>query len=309
MLAERADRATVRYPVYLSGKIDGIRCLGVNGAALSRTLRPIPNRFVQKWFDDNTPHLDGLDGELIVGRPTAPDVYRRTYSGVMRQDGEPDFTYWVFDIWSREDAWLPVFLDTMPKLAARHVPRLSVVTHHAVTDEAHLTRFEDEYVRLGYEGVMLRDPQTLYKQGRSTLEEGILLKLKRFEDAEGVVVGFEELMHNENEATLDARGYTKRSSHKSARVPGDTLGALIVEGLTAFKGQLIWIWTGFSADLRKFIWTNRELVRGAIVKFKYFAVGLKSAPRHGSFIGFRDWEDLNGEFADRRSCIGEPVSA
>ena len=57
---------------------------------------------------------------------------------------------------------------------------------------------------------MVRTPDSPYKCGRSTEREAWLLKIKRFEDAEAVVLGTYEGMSNMNEAGVDAFGRTKR---------------------------------------------------------------------------------------------------
>src|SRR5437899_138139 len=80
----------------------------------------------------------------------------------------------------------------------------------------------------GFEGVMLRKPDGPYKFGRSTVREGYLMKVKRFTQEEAVVVGYEEQETNLNEATKDALGHTKRSSHKAGKRPAGVLGALRV---------------------------------------------------------------------------------
>ena len=89
------DTSAVKCPVLVSQKLDGIRCLIIDGVAVSRNLKPIRNEFVQSVI--GTPKYNGLDGELIVGATFAKDCYRVTNSGVMSKDGEPDFTYHVFD--------------------------------------------------------------------------------------------------------------------------------------------------------------------------------------------------------------------
>jgi DNA ligase 1 len=71
MLASPAG-PLIPYPMLLSPKLDGIRCLIINGVVCGRSLKPIPNRFVQQLF--GRPELNGLDGELIVGPPTAKEV-------------------------------------------------------------------------------------------------------------------------------------------------------------------------------------------------------------------------------------------
>ena len=72
-------------------------------------------------------------------------------------------------------------------------------------------------------------------------------------------VGFDERLHNANEATVDALGHTERSSHKENMIPMDTLGALVVE---SDKFGVFQIGTGFDDSLRKWIWENRSDVWG-----------------------------------------------
>ena len=53
-------------------------------------------------------HLQGVDGELIVGNPTAHDVFQKTTSGVMSKEGEPDVTLYAFDMWNQTGSLLIV---------------------------------------------------------------------------------------------------------------------------------------------------------------------------------------------------------
>ena len=93
LCATVTDISKLRYPYLASPKLDGIRCLIHNGTAVSRNLKPIRNKYIASCLKGLPP----LDGELIVGDPTAPDCFNRTSSGVMSADGEPDFKYYVFD--------------------------------------------------------------------------------------------------------------------------------------------------------------------------------------------------------------------
>src|SRR5690606_1152285 len=115
-----------------------------------------------------------------------------------------------------------------------------------------------------------------YKQGRSTFKEGHLLKIKRFEDGEAEVVGVEEQMHNTNEATLDERGYTKRSTHKDGKVGAGVLGSLLVRDTKT--GEEFGIGTGFTMEQRNNLWEGRQYLIGKIVHYRHFPVGRKDAP-------------------------------
>ena len=92
MLATEVDFNKLRYPVYTQPKLDGIRVIIKDGVVYSRSLKAIPNKHVQALFR----HLQGVDGELIVGNPTAHDVFQKTTSGVMSKEGEPDVTLYAF---------------------------------------------------------------------------------------------------------------------------------------------------------------------------------------------------------------------
>lgn len=275
------DTSKITYPVMVSVKMDGIRCLIKNGVALSRTLKPIRNDYVQ--YVIGKPEYNGLDGELIVGSVFAKDCYRVTNSGVMSKEGEPDFTYYTFDRWDLPDLG---FMDRLATLGDGY--RIRRTPHSWAYCEDDLLRIEANFLEKGAEGVMVRSPDGPYKYGRSTVKEGTLGKLKRFVDSEFEVVGFEERMHNGNEATVNALGHTERSSHKENKTGRGDLGAIVcrtVEGLQFNVG------TGFDDALRCEIWDNRAQYLGRMARVKHFEIGVKDAPRFPVFQGFRDPTD------------------
>lgn len=282
------DINSLAYPLLASPKLDGIRALVVNGKLVSRNLKPIPNKFINK----NLPlkFMDGWDGELIVGKSTDKDCFRKTTSGVMSEDGEPDFKFFVFDYIPKGDIR---FIDRYQGLKynmgwANRQPnrdRLMLVPHYGVRSPEELIAFEQRMLKKGYEGVMLRSFNGGYKFGRSTLKEGALMKLKRFEDSEATIIGFEERMHNGNEAKKDELGRTKRSSHKSNKQGTNTLGAVNVRDNNT--GVVFDIGTGFDDELRQLIWDNRKHYMGQSVKYKFFPSGSKDKPRFPVFLGFR----------------------
>jgi DNA ligase-1 len=286
MLAASTDGEGLSYPLLASPKLDGIRCLVVGNVAFSRNLKPVPNRFAQRLFGRREFH--GLDGELVVGLDTAPDAFQRSSSGIMSRDGEPDAVFHVFDDWS-------CALGFEGRLAAvkkrvHGFANLRFVRHRLVRDEEQLLRLEEEFVGDGYEGIMLRKPDGPYKQGRSTLNEGWLMKLKRFSDGEAEVVGYTQLLHNANEATVGELGQTKRSSHKAGKVAQEMLGALTVRDLTT--DVVFEVGTGFTEDMRRLLWVGRLKLQGRLVKYKYQPTGVKEKPRFPVFLGFRDPADL-----------------
>lgn len=279
MLATDAELEKLRFPLLASAKLDGVRAVVRGGVVYSRSNKPIPNIYVQSLFAN----CEYFDGELIVGEPNSKTVYRDTMSGVMSKEGAPDVRFFIFD---------HVLDVTWPYLKRRRSiehPRTRILEQHHVSDINTLLKLEDRLLDQGYEGLILRDPNAPYKYGRSTVKEGYLLKLKRFVDAEAVVIGFEERMHNGNEATTNELGRTKRSSHQAGKTGRGDLGALVCRlGDIEFN-----IGTGFTDDERVAIWRDQGKYHGRLAKFKHFAIGAKDAPRHPVFLGWRDEKDMS----------------
>lgn len=281
MLASDADLSIMRFPVIASPKLDGIRAIVIDGVVMSRSLKPIPNKYVQSLFAN----CEYFDGELIVGEPTSDTVYRDTVSHVMAHDKKDfDVRFYVFDHIMQLGKPYTERTVYIPLKSPKHV---KVHEFKVINDGAELFAYETECLAQGYEGLILRDPNSKYKCGRGTAKEQIILKLKRFVDDEATVIGFEERMHNANEKTTNELGRSQRSSHKANLVPMDTLGALHV----AFNGIEFHIGTGFDDAQRAEIWANKQKYLNRLAKFKHFPIGTKDAPRHPVFLGFRDRND------------------
>lgn len=275
------DIESLKYPVYISGKLDGIRVLNLNGRIVTRNLKPLRNDYARTMLETLLP--DGADGEIICGN------FQQTTSNIMSQYGKPNFQFFWFD-WIVPN--MP-FLQRQNQMEAFHNTNFKGKHAQIVFWESILCRNSSELLKAesailaaGLEGVMVRDGQAHYKHGRSTLREGILLKLKRFTDSEATIIGFQELLHNGNTATTNALGRTERSQHASGLTQGGMLGALLVKDVET--GIEFGVGTGFTDQQRRDIWAQRDIWLGKHIKYKYQEIGQKDAPRFPSFIGLRD---------------------
>jgi DNA ligase-1 len=291
----------VPFPVGATPKVDGVRALMVAGRLVSRTLKPIPNRRLREVLEAALP--DGADGELWAG-PT----FQACTSLVMSADrpippvtgGADDTRYYMFDYVSAGGLDVP-YAERMRHLAAwasSTAGKRAVAAAAAagvavvpllptpIADAAALARYEADALADGFEGVMIRRMDGRYKPGRSTLREALLLKVKRFVDAEAVITGVDELV---------------RGSTGTPGTPGGTLGALVVRlwdghaddiaNTANGEGPTFRIGTGFSAEERAALWRRRSTLPGQLVKFKYMAIGSKDAPRFPVFLGLRHPDD------------------
>ena len=280
----------VKFPIYISTKFDGIRALVIDGVVYSRSLKPIRNKHVQKLFGKS--EYNGFDGELIVGDIYAKDVFQKTTSGVMSEDGTPDVTFHVFDLWSMPTSDYEYRQRELQEMLLNNEEYEGVVytmIHKCQTVED-LEFFLNHEKNVGGEGLIGRNPNGAYKYGRSTPKEQLSIKFKFFESEEFEVVGFTERMHNTNEQKRDALGYAERSSAKDGMIPINTLGSLVLKygDDTTFN-----VGTGFSDALRDEIWFNQEKYLGKLASIRYMSVGAKDKPRIPSFIWFRHTEDIS----------------
>jgi DNA ligase-1 len=284
MLATDADLQRLKFPLLASYKLDGVRAVVRDGQVYSRSNKLIPNRYIQAKFSA----LEHYDGELIYGQPNAADCYTQTVSAVMTHDGLSgrDVDFYVFD---HVEHLFDPYTARSARLSDETSSGAMVLPQFKVRSLEDLLILEEGVLEAGYEGLILRDMTAPYKCGRSSVREGYLLKLKRFMDAEAEVIGYDELLHNANEATINELGRTKRSSHQAGKVPTGTLGAL--QARTP-AGVCFGIGTGFTAAQRAELWTQRANLIGRMVKYKYLAVGVKDAPRHPVFLGWRHNVDM-----------------
>ena len=273
------------FPYYLSEKLDGIRCIIFGGVAYSRSLKFIPNLSIQNYVKKHAEILEGLDGELIVGDKNAPDVFNQSTSGVMRIEGEPNFIFWVFDMYHPAE-----YTTRIGKIPTELPDRVKFLPQFYVETQQEVDKYEAEFLAQGSEGVMLKSPHSLYKCGRSGTKNPELQKVKRFVDNEFEIIGWEPKYTNTNEAKTNELGRTARSTAKDGMVALDTMGSLI---LCTSKGDTFSCGSGMTDAIREDLWERREKLMGQLAKVKYFDVGTGYAvPRFPVLVGIRHKDDL-----------------
>lgn len=252
-----ANLDEIEYPVYVSPKFDGIRCIVKDGVAYSRTGKFIPNHHIQVMLRE-LPIGATYDGELMVD-----GGFSEVQSAVMSRERVPHFTYHVFDrVMNKpfEYRYLEVAFNL--DLDADNV---KVVDHKLVESKEEAVAIYNDYLAQGYEGMMVRSPDSPYKHGRSTIKEGYLLKVKEFKDSEAEVVGINWL--------VDKHGTVKEG----------VLGSLSVK-----KDDITFnIGSGFTQEQRE---SFDESVIGKYVTYQYQEIASKGSPRFPIFLHFREKE-------------------
>lgn len=288
-----ADTVTQPAFSFVSEKLDGVRCIFIDGVAYSRRLIPFPNIFLQKAAQDY-PLLDRMDCEIIVGNKYDKDVLQKSVGFSMgfctSKEVDYNFTIYVFDIVNGDKFSQRV--ERLKELFSNKqhgLPLFAEYVEHLIVSPAELAEtstecYAEDIVNNGGEGVMINDGDALYHYGRNTTKYSPpLQKLKKFKDLDATVIGFEQLFSNRNQPRSDNLGYTLRSTMKSGMEPMNMLGSIRVEAY----GSEFSVGSGWTNEERKKLWNDRENLVGRVAKVKYFTLGKNGTPRFPTFIGWR----------------------
>jgi DNA ligase-1 len=255
LLAESWDTEANLAGWWMSEKLDGVRAWWDGKQFWSRQ----GNLFhAPDWFLASLPDVP-LDGELWIGRK----AFQRTVSIARRQDKSEhwrELRFVVFDA-PQHGGVFEARMDFLQGLLRRQKSEFALVHPHEPC--RHLDHLREELARvesLGGEGLMLRQPGSLYVAGRSTT----LLKVKNFHDAEATVIGHEP----------------GAGRHKGR------LGALFVQ---LENGIRFSVGTGFSDAERE-----NPPALGAVINFRYQELTDAGVPRFPAYVGIRGQSSGSG---------------
>lgn len=241
---------------YVSEKLDGVRAYWNGRELISRQ----GNRFAAPpWFVAGFPTVS-LDGELWSKRGDFERI-----SGFARRvkphEGWRQLSYRVFDMPATAGGFAQRLQRMQETITASQNPHLKIVRQWKVDSTEELQQQLQDIVQQGGEGLMLRHKDAPYRGGRSD----DLIKLKPFEDAEAVVLGYK-----------DGQG----------KFVG-MLGSIRVRSLA---GKVFYIGSGF---------TNQQRLQpppiGATITFKYNGKTINGIPRFPVFLRVRNDKVLDAD--------------
>ncbi len=248
LLAQSWDNVVDLAGWWMSEKLDGVRAYWDGKQFISRqgNLYHAPD-----WFVETLPDTP-LDGELWLNRKK----FQRTVSIVRRQDKSDlwkEIRFLVFDAPAIKDPFEKRLQAIREMMGDKKHPYVAQHEHVLCRNLEHLAAELTRVEALGGEGLMLREPGSMYETGRSST----LLKVKTFHDAEATVIGHQEGL----------------GKHKSR------LGALQVR---LADGTEFAVGTGFSDRERA-----APPVVGSVITFRYQELSDAGVPRFPSYVGVR----------------------
>lgn len=294
MLAKPMIDAPPWQYVQVQPKLDGVRAVWLDGHLWSRHGKRIDS------LPELTEHLrrcapdTAMDGELYahgIG-------FQRCVSIVKRGSPHPDASairFHAFDfintpgIASRtpfKDRAIG-FLSWYDECVTNGIPTnlVEIVPTHWC-EPKDIGQWLDRYSTQGYEGVIVRNPNGVYETKRSSN----MLKVKRFDDGEFVVVGVEPLETKEKIALggwePGAKQYASGAYYRdgeSTRLPA--VGCLVCQ--TA-SGERFGVGTGLDDQTRESFWTEPPI--GKVCTIKHQGFSDSGVPRFPVFVAIRDYE-------------------
>lgn len=236
---------------WVSEKLDGVRAYWDGRQLLSRQGNRI---YAPDWFVENFPP-NKLDGELWITRGAFEDTVSTVKKHRPIDQEWRQVRYMIFELPQGEGTFTQR-LERINSLATQSV-YLQRIKQYRLPSLSALQAALDEVVAAGGEGLMLHYADSLYSTGRSD----VLLKLKKYSDAEAVVIEH-----------LPGKGrHTGR------------LGALLLE---MPDGKRFKLGGGFTDAQRE----QPPLV-GSWVTYKYYGLTRRGIPKFASFLRVRAMAD------------------
>ena len=168
---------------YISEKLDGVRAYWI--ARLGKLFTRDGNEIkAPDWFLKGFPDFD-LDGELFGGRGN----FQKTVGIVKRYQENEEWKkiyYLVFDAPAIKGTFTARNDHLIEWYDKKKSPRIVLVAQTMCKSRKHMDKTLNDICAVGGEGVMLRDPSSLYERKRSST----LLKVKKQLDADARVIGY-----------------------------------------------------------------------------------------------------------------------
>lgn len=300
-LAVHIDLSLVSFPLLGFPKIDGVRTWNPEGTMIGRSMEPLANKELTEFYSH--PLCLGFDAEICNGDQRADNACRKTTSLVNTIDGGLDESrLYVFDYITRSTFFLPLeerlrklkihLEDNVSMLAPELNRRISIMEHGVICSMEELEQCDQYYTGQGYEGTVFRNPRGTFRSGRQSPKSCNYLRLKHFEDREGIILDVLEGFINNNPQTYGADGYAKRSTHVQNMLPSGSVGSLVVRDIiskkivTVSKGKL----SKAECDM---YFKAPELAKGRLCTYRIFPKGSLNLPRHPTFQNFRSPQDFD----------------
>lgn len=190
MLALSFDKREkdIRYPCFVQPKIDGIRCIQKDNKLFSREGTPFSEYL--DFLKVTVPENVIIDGELysdqIPFETLVGAVKIKKQKNIPKKEILDNIKYCIFDVYFKDNP--TTTFEERNNWINKHLEN-NVVPFQKIDNKETLMKVYQTYLDNGYEGIMIRNVSSIYKQNYRSPD---LQKLKPFQDSEFEIVGYKD---------------------------------------------------------------------------------------------------------------------
>ena len=229
-----------------SEKLDGIRAIWDGSQLTARNGKVI---HAPDWFIKPLPSY-AVEGELWAGRGKFHIVQQTVLDKVPVEPSWKQIDFMLFDMPQAAGDYQKRYYNIRYLVDSIDAPHIKLVEHTPIRSEQELFHYLDNVSEQKGEGLMLRKVTSRYQAGRSS----DLLKMKKHQDAEGLVVGYKV-------------GKGKYSGQ---------MGALLIQ---LDSGIEFYIGSGFTDEQRR-----QPPKLGSIITFRYNGYTQNGIPKFARYM-------------------------
>ncbi|MCP4100331.1 MAG: hypothetical protein GY804_12880 [Alphaproteobacteria bacterium] len=299
MLATNAKLDKMKFPIYSSLKLEGVRGEFTPMGLFTRPMKRFNNKLLESKFSKILKYC-AEHGVTLEGEFYRHGVDFSTLSSICRRANHPDtdtLNFYVFDIYF-DGAKSCEFEERLPHAHSAveviNDPSVFLCKQylHKTVDE--VLKFYDEALEDGYEGWVGKDPKGTYKAGRSTVNEGKYVRLKPEETFDGVVIEIVERFENLCESETNELGYMSKKQDKDMKASTGLAAVAIVDSKAFSKPVRVSLSRGIldyqdtkKSPSRASIFANKADYIGKNIRFVGFTISGMDLPRSPRFDDWR----------------------
>lgn len=256
------------FPIIAQPKLDGMRCVMIDGMLISRNGRTVPNTNLIKHLSNLLKETNYVfDGELYSHELTFNDIM----SQVMNDDAElhPSIKYTVYDTMTKSE-WEAqkcntIYNDRWQRITSfvANQPNCEWIGGKVCSSVIELNDYYQECLANKYEGIMVKGRNGLY--GWKRVDQSIMGKIKPSEEYDCKIIDIKE-------------GTGKYEKN---------FGAFIVDN----NGVSVNVGSGYTDEERNKFWSQKADLLGQWISVKCQEVTPDGSLRFPVFVRLRDSKD------------------
>lgn len=195
--SNKKKKTDIVFPCYVQPKLDGLRCIMYTDKKGNILCQSRTGSYFETMDHISQELRDNLKGKILDGELYTNEIPFEELAGLIKkkkiteEDKQKllDVKYHVYDIIDEDKKYLERYVDILNLLSEKEYKYVVSVPTHTVNNIENFKKFFGEFIEMGYEGIMLRNMEGMY---RCNYRSHDLQKYKEFKEGEYTITGFKE---------------------------------------------------------------------------------------------------------------------